>query len=107
MAIYVFRRIDFSVKNKQLAFQLKPLVKASWFDQGELKTTLFSNITITYNYKGMKDTFESDVIVEKYQLIDEKNQVHEVIGESVIGELAEKIRNQQIKEIDITLKECS
>ena len=55
----------------------------------------------------MKDTFESDVIVEKYQLIDEKNQVHKVIGESVIGELAEKIRNQQIKEIDITLKERS
>ena len=55
----------------------------------------------------MKDTFESDVIVEKYQLIDENNQVHEVIGESVIGELAEKIRNQQIKEIDITLKERS
>ena len=97
----------FSIKNEQLAFQLKPLVKASWFDQGELKTTLFSNITITYNYKGMKDTFESDVIVEKYQLIDENNQVHEVIGESVIGELAEKIRNQQIKEIDITLKERS
>lgn len=97
----------FSLKNEQLAFQLKPLIKASWFNQGVLKTTLFSNTHITYLYEGNKDTYETEVVIEKYQLIDVNNQVYEVIGESVIGEYAEKIRNQQIKEINITLKERS
>ena len=97
----------FSIKDNVLSFQLKPLVKASWFHQGVLKTTLFSNTHIAYHYEGIKDTYENEVVVEKYQLIDVNNQTHEIVGESVIGELADKIRNQQIKEINITLKQRS
>ena len=97
----------FTLTDEQLSFQLKPLVKASWFDQGQLQTTLFSNIKITYQYQGIKDTFEHDVYVEKYELFDEHQQRYECVGESVIGAHAEMIRNQQIKEILVTLKERS
>ena len=95
----------FSIKNDHLTFQLKPLLKASWFNQGFIKTTLFSVIHITYSYLGKKDTFSDDVFVEKYVLVDDFNQSHEVLGERVIGLLAMKIRSQQIKEIQVTLKE--
>jgi uncharacterized protein (DUF2267 family) len=97
----------FTFNNNQLAFQLKPLLKASWFKQGRLKTTLFSNISIVYHYEGQTDTFNDDVFVERYVLIDDHHQSHEVHGESVIGLLANKIRSQQIIEIEVTLKECS
>lgn len=97
----------FTFKNNQLVFQLKPLLKATWFKQGRLKTTLFSNISIVYHYEGKKDTFNDDVVVEKYVIIDDLHQSHEVYGESVIGLLANKIRNQQIIEIQVTLKEHS
>lgn len=97
----------FSLNNHQLSFQLKPLVKASWFKDGRLTTTLFSTINIEYLYEGTKDLFDNDVVVEKYNLKDEDGTVHEVIGESVIGTLAELIRNQKIKEIKVTLKERS
>ncbi len=97
----------FSYDGKTLSFQLKPNLKANWFNDNTVTTTLFSNIHVIYEYQGIKDTFDGDVFVSQYELIDEKGAIHTIDGESVSGSLAEKIRNKEIKQIRVVLKERS
>jgi len=97
----------FSYDGKTLSFQLKPNLKANWFNNNTVTTTLFSNIHVIYEYQGIKDTFDGDVFVSQYELIDEKGAIHTIDGESVSGSLAEKIRNKEIKQIRVVLKERS
>jgi hypothetical protein len=97
----------FTYDGESLSFQLKPNLKSTWFNGNILTTTLFSTIHVIYEYQGKKDTFDDDVYVSQYELIDDKGTTHMIEDENVTGSFAEKIRNKEIKQIKVVLKERS
>jgi len=97
----------FSYDGESLSFQLKPNLKVNWFNNQRVTTMLFSTIEIIYEYLGKKDTFDDDVYVSQYELKDKHGQTNIIQSESVTGSFAEMIRNKEIIEIKVVLKELS
>ena len=97
----------FSYDGESLSFQLKPNLKVNWFNNQRVTTMLFSTIEVIYEYLGKKDTFDDDVYVSQYELKDKHGQTNIIQSESVIGSFAEMIRNKEIIEIKVVLKERS
>lgn len=83
----------------QLTFELNPLLPNWLFKENELHFKLFSKIEVTYINESNKDTFLEDVRVYKY-IVDEE----EVLGQTVSGELAEKIRSGKVEHITAYIK---
>ncbi len=85
----------FTVENGELTFRLQPaLVDWLFDDNGEVEFQLCSNTKVTYKNPAHKSTYgENGVAVTDIQ-IDGTSY-----GTKLTGELAEKVRNGEIKEI--------
>lgn len=85
----------FTVENGVLTFRLQPTLAGWLFDeQGEVKFQMCSDTTVTYRNAARKNTYGEDGVAVKDIKVDGTSY-----GTKLTGELAEKIRNGQIKEI--------
>jgi hypothetical protein len=92
----------FYMKEDVLTFELSPNLPNSWFKEGVIKTTLFSNTEIIYINLSKKDTWH-DVKPVSYTLTTEGGQVIVIKDSCVTGKYAYMIRNKAIKSIEIVL----
>lgn len=90
----------FSYENKQLNFNLNPILSKDFFKDGIVETTILGEIKLVYNNKNNKDTFgDNKGNVTKITVIDKDNNEIIVNGNKITGDLANKIRNCEVKEI--------
>lgn len=88
----------FSYDN-ELSFKLSPIIPDYLFNNGELSFTLFSTINVRYIKENVKNTYDDGVEVYKYKVdgVD--------INSTIIkGDIAEKIRKKDVKEIIAYIK---
>jgi hypothetical protein len=98
-----FGKSIFSYTNNTLAFEIQPKIPASFFKDGKVETTLFSDIQLTIHYQGQQPTYDQSVYVEAYEL---KNQLDAIRlpGASIQGRFAHEIREKKFSEIHVYLK---
>ncbi len=85
--------------NKELEFNLEPILAKEFFEDNKLSFTLFSKTKITYVNESGKNTYEKGVKVYKYIIDDEK-----IVGNKIKGDIAVKLRNGEVAEIIAYLK---
>ncbi|MDR2191533.1 MAG: hypothetical protein LBO62_01440 [Endomicrobium sp.] len=90
----------FSFENGKLAFELKPVINSSFFDEnGKFSFQLFCDTKTTYINPSRKNTYDKDMSIKKLEIFwkDGKKQI--VNGKTVFGQDAVKIRQVLAKEI--------
>ena len=87
-----------------LKFRLNPILTKDFFKDSAFITTILGNTKLVYVNKNNKDTFGSEKgIIEEIILVDANNNMSKFKGNEVCGELAEKIRNKEVVEIQATI----
>ncbi|WP_270566573.1 hypothetical protein [Clostridium beijerinckii] len=87
-----------------LKFRLNPILTKDFFKDNALITTILGSTKLVYVNKNNKDTFGSENgIIEEIILVDANNNMSKFKGNEVCGELAEKIRNKEVVEIQATI----
>ncbi|OVE68925.1 hypothetical protein CCS79_08320 [Clostridium diolis] len=87
-----------------LKFRLNPILTKDFFKDSALITTILGNTKLVYVNENNKDTFGSEKgIIEEIILVDANNNMSKFKGNEVCGELAEKIRNKEVVEIQATI----
>ena len=87
-----------------LKFRLNPALAKDFFKDNLLITTILGKIKLVYVNKNNKDTFGHEKgIIEEITLVDANNNMSKFKGNEVCGEFAEKIRNKEIVEIQVTI----
>lgn len=90
----------FSYENKQLNFNLNPILSKDFFKDGIVETTILGEIKLVYNNKNNKDTFgEEKGCISKIIVVDNDDAIVTINGNKITGDLAYKIRNCEVKEI--------
>lgn len=92
----MFGKTLFRYEDK-LIFSPEPILHPTFFDNGRVKTTLFSSITFIIENQTSKPTYAHDVEVAGYYVDGE-------YFKSVEGRMAEKIRNREVKELIMVYK---
>jgi hypothetical protein len=93
----------FAVREGELTFTISPKLPASFFNNGIVKTTLFSSIHVTIHYQSTLPTYDGSIVVESYELRNGQTTVR--IPNSVVkGKEAEAIRSLHYQHIDVYLK---
>ncbi|MFQ9617476.1 MAG: hypothetical protein ACLRY8_18965, partial [Clostridium butyricum] len=94
----------FTYKDEVLTFELNPILSKDFFKDGIIKTTLLGSIKLTYINPENKNTFGEDRgIVNKLKIVDFDGNKYEFYGNKICGEIAAKIRDNQIKEIEAVI----
>jgi hypothetical protein len=89
----------FIYEDNKLTFSLNPILPKWFFDrEGEVKFKLCSNTTVIYYNPLRKDTYGNDSVGVNQMIISGVSY-----GRKLIGEMAEKIRNGEIREIECIL----
>ena len=87
-----------------LKFRLNPILAKDFFKENALITTILGDIRLVYTNINNKDTFGLEMgIIDEIILIHVDNSITKIKGNEVCGELAEKIRNKEIVEIQATI----
>ena len=116
----------FSKRDNELIYAPRPALKADLFTRESKKAWLqittekareveipensfahrfLGSIMVIYHNPGRKNTFgDNKAVISGYKITAEKDREIEVNAAEIKGELAHKIRNQKIKQIDIFLK---
>ena len=90
----------FSYENKQLNFNLNPILSKDFFKDGIVETTILGEIKLVYNNKNNKDTFgEEKGCISKIIVVDNDDAIVTINGNKITGGLAYKIRKCEVKEI--------
>lgn len=85
----------FALEDGVLTFSVQPILAGWLFDeQGEVKFQMCSNTTVTYKNAARKNTYGADGVTLKDIQVDGTSY-----GTKLTGEMAEKVRNGEIKEI--------
>nr|MCR5755127.1 cellobiose phosphorylase [Acetatifactor sp.] len=85
----------FTVENGKLTFRLTPTLAGWLFDEnGEVSFQMCSDTKVTYKNPSKKNTYGADGVTVKDMKIDGVSY-----GAALTGEMAEKVRNGEIKEI--------
>lgn len=88
----------FTYENNQLVLHLEPKLAGWMFDEaGEASFRFMSSTTIVYRNESRKATYGTDGAVIKKIIICDTNE--EVRGNSITGEMAERIRDGEIGKI--------
>jgi hypothetical protein len=90
----------FTLKNQQLTFKLSPKLDRSFFNQGLLETTLFGKIKIRYFNPNQIHTYDPNASITSMKIYINQ-EVIEVIGNEIVGDLALEIRNLNVHQIDV------
>ncbi|MVX63965.1 hypothetical protein GKZ28_09695 [Clostridium chromiireducens] len=94
----------FAYEEGILKFRLNPILAKDFFKENALITTILGDIRLVYTNINNKDTFGSEMgIIDEISLIHLDNSITKIKGNEVYGELAEKIRNKEIVEIQATI----
>jgi len=96
----------FSFENGELKLELKPVLPSWLFDeQGLISFKFLGNTLVNYINPKKQNTFGTDGVKPyKYKLTDCQGQVLEFEDSFIIGQYAKKVRNGEIKSIDVYLK---
>ena len=87
-----------------LKFRLNPILTKDFFKDSALITTILGRIKLVYTNINNKNTFGPEKgIIGEITLVDADNNMSKFKGNEVCGELAEKIRNGEIAEIQATI----
>lgn len=87
-----------------LKFRLNPILEKDFFKENTLITTILGDIRLVYTNINNKDTFGQEKgIIEEINLVHVDNSITKIKGNEVYGDLAEKIRNKEIVEIQATI----
>ncbi|MGB4660150.1 MAG: hypothetical protein WBI07_13295 [Mobilitalea sp.] len=93
----------FTYEQEQLQLRFNPILPGWMFDEyGEASFTLLSKCRVTYYNPGRKSTFGDGAA--KIRSITIGPAKTEVLGDSLTGELAEAVRNNEINEINIYME---
>ena len=94
----------FTYENEELRFNLNPILSKEFFENGVIETTILGEIKLVYNNENNKDTFgENAGTSTEIKIIDKENNIINVNGNKVSGDLAFKIRNCEVKEINVKI----
>ncbi len=94
----------FTYENEELRFNLNPILSKEFFENGVIETTILGEIKLVYNNENNKDTFgENAGTITEIKIIDKENNIINVNGNKVSGDLAFKIRNCEVKEINVKI----
>jgi hypothetical protein len=95
----------FSLKDGNLAFQIKPFLTKDFFINGKIESRLFSDIQVTILYLGHLPTFDSRIQVAYYEVkVKSIDQIQRVDGPVIQGDLAQQIRDKLVTEIRVFLE---
>lgn len=95
----------FSLKDGNLAFQIKPLLTKDFFNNGKIESRLFSDIQVTILYQGHLPTFDSRIKVAYYEVkLKSIDQIQRVDGPVIQGDLAQQIRDKLVTDIRVFLE---
>ena len=91
----------FTYENEELNFNLNPILSKEFFENGIVETTILGEIKLVYNNENNKDTFgENAGDITEIKITDKDNNIININGNKVSGDLAFKIRNCEVKEIN-------
>lgn len=89
----------FTVEDAMLTFSLDPILPEWFFDKnGEVKFQLCSKTTIIYHNPLHKNTYGNDSVCVKEMIISGVSY-----GKKLTGDMAEKVRNGKINEVECRL----
>lgn len=95
----------FEYKDNNLEFKLNPIISKDFFKDDKLITTLLGSIRLTYINECNKNTFgEGKGEIKEYKVIYKNNEEFNIKSNKIIGEIAEGIRNNLVKEIIAFIK---
>jgi hypothetical protein len=106
----------FAMQDGQLTFSIQPALPANWFTSKAVEAdwcghtiqvpenafacALLGNILLVYHNPQKQDTFGKNGVRPVKYVLDNQDAI---TGAEITGERAEKIRNREIKRIDVTL----
>ncbi|RII36588.1 hypothetical protein D2A34_04175 [Clostridium chromiireducens] len=94
----------FVYEDEILKFRLNPILTKDFFKDSKLITTILGNIKLVYINTNNKNTFGHEKgIIGEITLVDANNNISKFEGNEICGEFAEKIRNGEIAEIQVTI----
>lgn len=95
----------FFMENQELTFKIAPTLPANYFNQGRLETKLFASIDVSIHYEGQLSTYDPNVMVSHYELVNANDQsVIRVNKSNVQGDLAHAIRRRRFSQIRVYMK---
>ena len=92
----MFGKHPFIIKDNSLTLNLKPSLSQEFFVDGEVSFTFLGTIKVTYISESGLDTFDPLCSITKYVVDGKECSI-------VQGELAQDVRNKQVKEVKIYL----
>lgn len=93
----------FDVVDHELIFKLSPKLHHSFFKGGKVKTRLFKNTEIEYINEDMRNTYDSDVSIDRMEIYTDK-ETHLIEGSILKGIMAETVRRGEVLKIKAYLK---
>ncbi len=92
----------FELRNNELVFAPKPILKASLFKDGIVEVKLFTQTIVKYHNLDGIDTFSHDAYIDTIEVV--KAGVKTRHQSEVVGVLAKEIRDQNVEEINVYIK---
>ena len=93
----------FTWEKEVLSLHFMPKLAGWMFDeQGAISFTLFSNCRITYHNPSRKNTFGTDAAQIRKIIVNDTGE--EFLGASISGNVAEKLREGSIKEVEVFME---
>ena len=93
----------FEVVDHELNFKLSPKLHHSFFKDGKVKTLLFKNTEIEYINEDMRNTYDSDVLIDRMEIYTDKD-TYLIEGSLLKGIMAETVRRGEVLKIKAYLK---
>lgn len=92
----------FTVEDGELTLSFAPALPAYLLPADEpVKCKFLGDVEVNYHFKEVKDVMPGHTTIEKIELVYKCGRFHMAEGNKLIGELAEDVRNHQVKAIHI------